>query len=244
MAIRILFRISTYLILFGYMKAGWSASSFEVYVTANEGAFVRDVPDISGKIVQKLSYGQKIEVLEELKLATTLSLKNLPYTGEWYRVQTARCQGFIFSALVMPVFADDFQCEPAKLKENIAISERDVNIELCVDGSFYVDESYECKGACSLHGCWRQNKGLIEFSKRKQFRVKGIGKPIRCTHSCEYESYRVETAVWAMQPFTEGPVQIKDLDAAISQKKDRPANIKILPASNTCRRSYLFGKPR
>jgi hypothetical protein len=222
----------------------WSADSFEVYVIANDGAMLRDAPSLKGKIVQKLAYGQSVEVMKELKDAETITLKDMPYSGVWFFVKSGQETGYIFSALVSPKFADEFVCDRPNLPQNIKISERDVQLELCTDGSFYMNEGYECKGTCSLHGCWRLKAGRIELSKRKQFRVKGIGKPIRCTHFCEYEKYRVETAVWAMQPYSDSYVQLDNFEKLVSEQKNVPLNLEFSPGSAACRNSYLFGKPR
>ena len=237
-------RIAVLTLLLGNRAAIWSADSFEVYVTANDGAALRDAPGLHGKLVQKLTYGQILEVIEELKIFETITIKGIPYSGVWFRVKSGQNQGFVFAPLISPKIADEFICEKPKVQKNIEISERDVKIELCTDGSFYQDETYECKGNCSLHGCWRINAGRIEISKRKQYRVEGIGKPTLCTHFCEYEKYRVATVIWATQPYTQSYVQLDNIEKVIAEQKNDPPNVRFSPGSSACRKGYLFGKPR
>jgi len=238
------FRLALILFFLNNLTDIWPTTAFEAYVIANDGAILRETPNLSGKIVTKLPYGQALIVLQELKESVTITLKDLPYSGVWLYVQSAQNKGYIFSALVSPKIADDFTCDKTDFGKNTEIFHRDVQIELCADGSYYLDEGYDCKGTCSTHGCWRLKDNVVQLSKRKQFRVQGVGKPVHCTHFCVYEKYRVETTVWASQPYVESPVQMTDLKALIYKGVTKMPDIRFSPASPACRRSYLFNKPR
>ncbi|MDP5081429.1 MAG: SH3 domain-containing protein [Winogradskyella sp.] len=73
-----------------------------VYVTAESGLSLREQPDVSGKLLTKLSYGEAIGVLEETDIKLVVLDGGERVSGKWLKVETRNHIGYVFNGYVSP----------------------------------------------------------------------------------------------------------------------------------------------
>ncbi|BAO75378.1 SH3 domain-containing protein [Winogradskyella sp. PG-2] len=69
----------------------------EAYVAAESGLSLRDQPDVSGKMLTKLSYGEAIGVLEETDKNLVILDGGEKISGKWVKVETRNHIGYVFN---------------------------------------------------------------------------------------------------------------------------------------------------
>ncbi len=69
----------------------------EAYVAAESGLSLRDQPDVSAKMLSKLSYGEAIGVLEETNIKLVVLDGGEKVSGEWVKVETRNHIGYVFN---------------------------------------------------------------------------------------------------------------------------------------------------
>lgn len=74
----------------------------EAYVAAESGLSLRDQPDVSAKILTKLSYGEVIGVLEETDIKLVIVDAGEKISGEWVKVETRNHIGYVFNGYLSP----------------------------------------------------------------------------------------------------------------------------------------------
>lgn len=74
----------------------------EAYVAAESGLSLRDQPDVSAKMLTKLSYGEVIGVLEETDIKLVIVDTGVKISGEWVKVETRNHIGYVFNGYLSP----------------------------------------------------------------------------------------------------------------------------------------------
>jgi len=74
----------------------------EAYVAAESGLSLRDQPDVSAKMLTKLSYGEVIGVLEETDIKLVIVDAGEKVSGEWIKVETRNHIGYVFNGYLSP----------------------------------------------------------------------------------------------------------------------------------------------
>jgi len=74
----------------------------EAYVAAESGLSLRDQPDVSAKILTKLSYGEVIGVLEKTDIKLVIVDAGEKISGEWVKVETRNHIGYVFNGYLSP----------------------------------------------------------------------------------------------------------------------------------------------
>ena len=74
----------------------------EAYVAAESGLSLRDQPDVSAKMLTKLSYGEVIGVLEETDIKLVIVDAGVKISGEWVKVETRNHIGYVFNGYLSP----------------------------------------------------------------------------------------------------------------------------------------------
>ena len=69
----------------------------EAYVAAESGLSLRDQPDITGKMLSKLAYGEAIGVLEETDKSLVVLDGGEKISGRWVKVETKNHIGYVFN---------------------------------------------------------------------------------------------------------------------------------------------------
>ena len=69
----------------------------EVYVAAESGLSLRDQPDVTGKMLSKLAYGEAIGVLEETDKNLVVLDGGEKISGRWVKVATKNHIGYVFN---------------------------------------------------------------------------------------------------------------------------------------------------
>jgi hypothetical protein len=69
----------------------------EAYVAAESGLSLRDQPDLSGKMLTKLAYGEAIGVLEETDKNLVVLDGGDKISGKWVKVETRNHIGYVFN---------------------------------------------------------------------------------------------------------------------------------------------------
>ncbi|MBU2928164.1 SH3 domain-containing protein [Winogradskyella psychrotolerans] len=67
------------------------------YVAAESGLSLRDQPDVNGKMLSKLAYGQAIGVLEKTNNKLVVLDGGKKVSGEWVKVKTRNHIGYVFN---------------------------------------------------------------------------------------------------------------------------------------------------
>ncbi|EDP72650.1 hypothetical protein FBALC1_16152 [Flavobacteriales bacterium ALC-1] len=78
------------------------AQQQEVYVSAESGLSLRDQPDVNGKMLTKLSYGEAIGVLEETDKNLVILDGGEKISGKWVKVETRNHIGYVFNGYLSP----------------------------------------------------------------------------------------------------------------------------------------------
>ncbi|WP_296380308.1 SH3 domain-containing protein [Winogradskyella sp.] len=74
----------------------------EAYVAAESGLSLRDQPDVSAKMLTKLSYGEAIGILEETDKKLVIVDAGKKVSGEWVKVETRNHIGYVFNGYLSP----------------------------------------------------------------------------------------------------------------------------------------------
>lgn len=69
----------------------------DAYVAAESGLSLRDQPDVSGKMLTKLAYGEAIGVLEETDKNLVILDGGKKISGKWVKVETRNHIGYVFN---------------------------------------------------------------------------------------------------------------------------------------------------
>jgi uncharacterized protein YgiM (DUF1202 family) len=90
------------------------------YVSAESGLSLRDQPDVSGKILTKLAYGEAIGVLEKTNKQLVVLDAGEKVSGEWVKVETRNHIGYVF----------DGYLSSEKIAKTIRLKLKDLNVEI------------------------------------------------------------------------------------------------------------------
>ena len=74
----------------------------DAYVAAESGLSLRDQPDVSGKMLTKLAYGEAIGVLEETDKNLVILDGGKKISGKWVKVETRNHIGYVFNGYLSP----------------------------------------------------------------------------------------------------------------------------------------------
>ena len=92
----------------------------ELYVAAESGLSLRDQPDVSGKMLTKLAYGEAIGVLEETDKNLVVIDAGKKVSGKWVKVETRNHIGYVFNGYL----------SPNKIAHTIRVTLNDLNVEI------------------------------------------------------------------------------------------------------------------
>lgn len=92
----------------------------EAYVAAESGLSLRDQPDVSGKMLTKLAYGEAIGLLEETDKNLVVLDAGEKISGKWVKVETRNHIGYVFNGYL----------SPNKIARTIRLKFNDVNVEI------------------------------------------------------------------------------------------------------------------
>jgi hypothetical protein len=73
-----------------------------VYVAAESGLSLRDQPDVSGKMLSKLAYGEAIGIIENTDKKLVILDAGEKVSGEWVKVETRNHIGYVFNGYLSP----------------------------------------------------------------------------------------------------------------------------------------------
>jgi hypothetical protein len=90
------------------------------YVSAESGLSLRDQPDVSGKMLTKLAYGEAIGVLEETDKNLVVLDGGEKVSGKWVMVETRNHIGYVF----------DGYLSSEKIAKTIRLKLKDLNVEI------------------------------------------------------------------------------------------------------------------
>lgn len=90
------------------------------YVSAESGLSLRDQPDVSGKMLTKLAYGEAIGVLEKTNKQLVVLDAGEKVSGEWVKVETRNHIGYVF----------DGYLSSEKIAKTIRLKLKDLNVEV------------------------------------------------------------------------------------------------------------------
>lgn len=90
------------------------------YVSAESGLSLRDQPDVSGKMLTKLAYGEAIGVLEETDKNLVVLDGGEKVSGKWVKVETRNHIGYVF----------DGYLSSEKIAKTIRLKLKDLNVEI------------------------------------------------------------------------------------------------------------------
>lgn len=90
------------------------------YVSAESGLSLRDQPDVSGKMLTKLAYGEAIGVLEKTNKQLVVLDAGEKVSGEWVKVETRNHIGYVF----------DGYLSSKKIAKTIRLKLKDLNVEI------------------------------------------------------------------------------------------------------------------
>ena len=92
----------------------------EAYVAAESGLSLRDQPDVSGKMLSKLAYGEAIGVLENTDIKLVVLDGGEKVSGEWVKVETRNHIGYVFNGYL----------SPTKISKTIRLDLDKLNVEI------------------------------------------------------------------------------------------------------------------
>jgi hypothetical protein len=90
------------------------------YVAAESGLSLRDQPDVSGKMLTKLAYGEVIGVLEETDKNLVVLDGGEKISGKWVKVETRNHIGYVFNGYL----------SPNKIARTIRVTLNNLNVEI------------------------------------------------------------------------------------------------------------------
>lgn len=183
-----------------------SAEPSKLKVIAENGAVLRAEPSIQSKKITVLKYGTLLELLSSETTKEVIKLE-LPLEGNWLKVRFKEHVGYIFSPLTEDANLNKYQCPVPDVQiQEVAIADIGRPGEFCKDGTYIMNNSYNCAGRCWEHGCWRiSQNGHVELSKKKISETTGIGKRDRCTHFCTYKTYKIVNKTLSQEGWQHDP---------------------------------------
>ncbi|WP_400075455.1 SH3 domain-containing protein [Winogradskyella sp. R77965] len=92
----------------------------EAYVVAESGLSLREQPDISAKMLSKLSYGEAIGVIEKTNKKLVILDSGKKVSGEWVKVETRNHIGYVFNGYL----------STNKIARTIRLKFNDLNVEI------------------------------------------------------------------------------------------------------------------
>jgi hypothetical protein len=90
------------------------------YVAAESGLSLRDQPDVSGKMLSKLAYGEVIGVLEKTDKKLVVLDGGKKVSGEWVKVETRNHIGYVFNGYL----------SSTKISKTIRLDLDQLNVEI------------------------------------------------------------------------------------------------------------------
>ena len=90
------------------------------YVSAESGLSLRDQPDVSGKMLSKLAYGEAIGILEKTDKKLVVLDGGEKVSGEWVKVETRNHIGYVFNGYL----------SPTKISKTIRLDLDKLNVEI------------------------------------------------------------------------------------------------------------------
>lgn len=90
------------------------------YVAAESGLSLRDQPDISAKLLSKLSYGEAIGVIENTNKELVVVDGGKKVSGEWVKVETRNHIGYVFNGYL----------SSTKISKTIRLDLDQLNVEI------------------------------------------------------------------------------------------------------------------
>ncbi|NRD18780.1 SH3 domain-containing protein [Winogradskyella eckloniae] len=90
------------------------------YVAAESGLSLRDQPDISAKLLSKLSYGEAIGVIEKTDKELVVVEAGEKVSGQWVKVETRNHIGYVFNGYL----------SSTKISKTIRIGLEKLNVEI------------------------------------------------------------------------------------------------------------------
>ena len=90
------------------------------YVAAESGLSLRDQPDVSGKMLSKLAYGEAIGVLEKTDKKLVVLDGGKKVSGEWVKVETRNHIGYVFNGYL----------SSTKISKTIRLDLDQLNVEI------------------------------------------------------------------------------------------------------------------
>jgi hypothetical protein len=97
-----------------------TAQQEEAYVAAESGLSLRDQPDVSGKMLTKLAYGDIIGILEETDKKLVVLDGGEKISGEWVKVETTNHIGYVFNGYL----------STNKIAKTIRVRLNNLNVEI------------------------------------------------------------------------------------------------------------------
>ena len=92
----------------------------EAYVSAESGLSLRDQPDVSGKMLSKLAYGEAIGVLEKTDHKLVILDGGKKVSGGWVKVETRNHIGYVFNGYL----------SSTKISKTIRLDLDQLNVEI------------------------------------------------------------------------------------------------------------------
>ncbi|WP_299121716.1 SH3 domain-containing protein [uncultured Winogradskyella sp.] len=92
----------------------------EAHVAAESGLSLREQPDISAKMLSKLSYGEAIGVIEKTDKKLVILDSGKKVSGEWVKVETRNHIGYVFNGYL----------SPNKIARTIRLKLNNLNVEI------------------------------------------------------------------------------------------------------------------
>jgi hypothetical protein len=115
------------LVVVVFMNLLMLSAQQRAYVAAESGLSLRDQPDVSGKMLSKLAYGEAIGILENTGIQLVVLDAGEKISGEWVKVETRNHIGYVFNGylsadkIIKPI---RFQLDKLNLEiQNLATSD-------------------------------------------------------------------------------------------------------------------------
>ena len=77
--------------------AAWAQTSY--YAAAKSGLSIREQPDVNAKVLDKIPYGQKVEILKDAAEMKAISVEG--FSGYWWLVKYNDKKGYVVSSYVL-----------------------------------------------------------------------------------------------------------------------------------------------
>lgn len=77
-----------------------SFAQYSYYTAAKQGLSIREKPDASSKVLEKIGYGQKITILADT--STAVSINTEGFIGYWWKIKYNNKIGYVVSTYLLP----------------------------------------------------------------------------------------------------------------------------------------------